>query len=181
MHFRLCISCQALLQSISSNTEQVPGVIYVPQTCHAWCLQGCIAFSLPSLGTVLCCDLVMITDHCQCRVREAIVSGGGECATGGFLGGLASHVICSPTAASKWLAMGTLHSYSPASVLPLAGPLFVCALTPHPDLNEMKHALYAKGLGSMFLHRTTSERRKTSYCRVPRFFPEGKNMRKMKI
>ncbi|BDA45149.1 hypothetical protein COCOBI_06-6290 [Coccomyxa sp. Obi] len=50
------------------------------------------------------------------RVREAIVAGEGECATGGFLGGSASHVICSPSAASKWLAMG-VHVVSAAWVL----------------------------------------------------------------
>lgn len=40
------------------------------------------------------------------RVREAIAAGGGQFTAGAFLGGSASHVVCLPSAASQWLAMG---------------------------------------------------------------------------
>ncbi|CAL8469093.1 g8634 [Coccomyxa elongata] len=85
------------------------------------------------------------------RVREAIVAGEGECATGGFLGDSASHVICSPRAAAKWLAMG-VHVVSAAWVLQSAktGTQERCLLLSadalrglplaHPDAQETQHS-----------------------------------------
>lgn len=43
---------------------------------------------------------------CTCRTREALVAGGGTLSQGAWLGSGATHVVCQPQAAVRWLSMG---------------------------------------------------------------------------
>ena len=57
---------------------------------------------------------------------EALKTGGGHLASGAYLGNGATHVVCQPQAAVKWLAMGEtfaqnvaiwLYTMSPSAAL----------------------------------------------------------------
>ena len=61
---------------------------------------------------------------------EAVKAGGGHVVGAAYLGSGASHVVCHPQAAVKWLAMGELPDCDclqcPDSGLPEATPLGQC-------------------------------------------------------
>ena len=48
--------------------------------------------------------------HGTCRMHEAVKAGGGQVVGGAYLGSGATHVVCHPQAAVKWLAMGKLNA-----------------------------------------------------------------------
>ena len=47
----------------------------------------------------------------MCRMRGAVETGGGQIVGGAYLGSGATHVVCHPQAAVKWLAMGTFTTW----------------------------------------------------------------------